>query len=73
VEKFGEFTCFKHLAKKFWRMNRFNQKVIIVSRNLDSFSLVNQEWFAKFVKLSHYTVRNLTNEEIMYNGCPRGC
>jgi len=41
--KFGEFTHFEHLAKKVWRMNRFNQKVIIVSRNLDGFSLENQE------------------------------
>jgi len=43
VEKFGEFTRFEHLAKKVWRMNRFSQKdkVIIVSRNLDGFSLAN--------------------------------
>jgi len=40
--KFGEFTRFEHLAKKVWRMNRFSQKVIIVSRNLDGFSLANQ-------------------------------
>jgi len=41
VGKFGEFTRFEHLAKKVWRMNRFSQKVIIVSRNLDGFSLAN--------------------------------
>jgi len=41
-QKFGEFTRFEQLAKKVWRMNRFSQKVIIVSRNLDGFSLVNQ-------------------------------
>jgi len=40
------------LAKKVWWMNRFSQKVVIVSRNLDSFSLVNQGWFTKFAKLS---------------------
>jgi len=51
-QKFGEFTRFEHLAKKVWQMNRFNQKVIIVSRNLDGFSLANQGWFAKFAKLS---------------------
>jgi len=39
--KFGEFTCFEHLAKKVWRMNGFSQKVIIVSINLDGFSLMN--------------------------------
>jgi len=31
----------EHLAKKVWWMNRFSQKVIIVSRNLDGFSLAN--------------------------------
>jgi len=29
-------------------------EVITVSRNLDGFSLVNQEWFAKFTKLSSH-------------------
>jgi len=41
VEKFGEFTCFEHLAKKVWQMNRFSQKVIIVSKNWNGFSLAN--------------------------------
>jgi len=41
--KFGEFTYFEHLVKKVWQMNRFSQKVIIVSRNLNGFSLANQE------------------------------
>ena len=40
--KFGKFTHFEHLAKKVWQMNRFSQKVMIVSRNLDGFSLENQ-------------------------------
>jgi len=35
-------------------MNRFGQKVIIVSRNLDGFSLVNEGLFTKFAKLSCY-------------------
>jgi len=52
-QKFGEFTRFEHLVKKVWWMNRHSQKVIIVSRNLDGFSLANQGWFAK---LSCYTV-----------------
>jgi len=42
-QKFGEFTHFEHLVKKVWQMNRFSQEVIIVSRNLDGFSLANQE------------------------------
>jgi len=42
VEKFGKFIHFEHLAlKKVWRMNRFSQRVIIVSRNLNGFGLVN--------------------------------
>jgi len=51
-QKFGEFTRFEHLAKKVWRMNRFSQKVINVSINLDGYSLANQGWFAKFTKPS---------------------
>jgi len=38
--KFGKFTLFEHLAKKGWQMKGFSQKVL-VSRNLDDFSLVN--------------------------------
>jgi len=30
------------LILNIWQMNRFSQKVIIVSRNLDGFSLANQ-------------------------------
>jgi len=44
-EKFDKLTYFEHLAKKVWQMNRFSQKVIpviVVSRNLDGFSLANQ-------------------------------
>jgi len=52
VITFGKFTCFEHLGKKVWRMNRFSQKVIIISRNLGGFSLANQGWFVKFTKLS---------------------
>jgi len=37
VEIFGKFTNFEHLAKQVWQMNRFNQKVVIVSTNLDGF------------------------------------
>jgi len=37
--KFDEFTHFEHLAKKVWQMNRFSQKVMIVSRNLDGWMI----------------------------------
>ena len=35
-------------------MNRFSHKVIIISKNLDGFSLANH---GRFAKLSHYTVQ----------------
>jgi len=33
-------------------MNGFSQKVVIVSGNLNGFSLANQKWYAKFAILS---------------------
>jgi len=41
-QKFGEFTHFEHWRRKVWQMNKFSQNIIIVSRNLDGFSLANQ-------------------------------
>jgi len=52
-EKVWQIYLFWAFGKKVWQIS---QKVIIVSRNLDGFSLVNKEWFVEFVKLSHYTV-----------------
>ena len=49
---FGEFTLFKHLVKKVWRMNRSAKGLLIVATTLDGFSLVNHRQFAKFTKLS---------------------
>ena len=37
---------------KVWRMDRFSHRVIIISKNLDGFSLANHGRFAKFAKLS---------------------
>ena len=37
---------------KVWRMHRFSHKVIIISKNLNGFSLANHGRFAKFAKLS---------------------
>jgi len=68
-QKFGEFTRFEHLAKKVWRMNRFSQKVIIVSRNLDDFSWQIRDDSPNLpnilpAKLSCYTVCSyLTSKE----------
>ena len=36
---------------KVWRMHRFSHKVIIISKNLNGFSLANHGRFAKFAKL----------------------
>ena len=65
VGKFGESTLFKHLVKKVWRINRSENRLLIVSTDLDDFSLANHGQFAKFAKLplaklSHYTVYNAT-------------
>ena len=43
-------------------MDRFSHKVIIISKNLDGFSLVNHGRFAKFAKLSRYTVIRRIND-----------
>jgi len=42
-QKFGEFAHFEHFVKKSLANEWFSQKIIIVSRNLDGFSLANQE------------------------------
>ena len=46
--KFGEFTVMSVWRGKVWRMDRFSHKVIIISKNLDGFSLANHGRFAKF-------------------------
>ena len=37
---------------KVWRINRSDDRLLIVSTNLVGFSLANHRWFAKFAKLS---------------------
>ena len=51
--KFGELTLFEHLAKEVWQINRSANRLLIVSTNLDGFSLANHE---RFAKLSRYMV-----------------
>ena len=48
----SEFALFKCLAEKFWRMNRSAKGILIVTTNLNGFSLANCKRFAKFAKLS---------------------
>ena len=52
----GESTLFKRLAEKVWRMNRSAKGLSMVTTNLDGFSLAKRRRFAKFAKLSRYTV-----------------
>ena len=51
---FGEFTLFKHLVEKVWRMNRSAKWLLIVTTTLDGFSLANCRQFAKFTKFSSF-------------------
>ena len=53
--KFGELTLFEHLAKG---INTSANRLLIVSTNLDGFSLASHRRFAKLsaIKLSSYTV-----------------
>ena len=44
--------------KKNWRINRSANRLLIVSTNLDGFSLANHGWFTK---LSRYTGESLAN------------
>ena len=47
--------------KKVWRINRSANRLSIVSTKLDGFSLANHEQFAKFAKLSRYTVAEMNH------------
>ena len=42
--------------KKVWRNHRSTNRLLILSTNLDGFSLVDHRQFAKFAKHFHYTV-----------------
>ena len=61
---FDEFTLFKHLAEKVWRMNRSAKGLLIISSNLDDFSLANRRRFIKFSKL--YTHQNFPLSVLTY-------
>ena len=53
---FGESILSKRLQKKVWRMNRSAKGLLMVTTNLDGFSLANCRQLTKFAKLSRYTV-----------------
>ena len=64
---FGEFTLFKCLVKKVWRMNRSAKGLLIVTINLEGFSLANCRRFAKIAKLSCYMVILITRPDTGVN------
>ena len=76
---FGEFTIFKRLAKKVWRMNRSAKGLLIVTITLDGFSLANHRPFAKFAKLSTrqtillYSTSCLCINVFMFTFCVQLC
>ena len=51
-EKFYELTLFERFAEKSWQISRSANRLLIVSNNLDGFSLANHRRFAKFAELS---------------------
>ena len=64
VGKFGQgkvwrIDSFRAFGERKLQINRSANRLLIVSTNLDGFSLVNHRQFAKFVKLSHYMVKLL--------------
>ena len=55
-ESLTNWLCLSLWWKKIWQMNRSANRLLIVSTNLDGFSLVNHGQFVKFAKLFRYTV-----------------
>ena len=51
-EKFGKLTRFEHLAKESLVNNRSANRLLMISTNLDGFSLANHGRFAKFTNVS---------------------
>ena len=49
-------------SAKVWQINRSANRLFILSTNLDGFNLANHGQFAKFAKVSHYTVLPLIME-----------
>ena len=64
VGKYGKLTLFECLVKESWQINRLANKLLIVSTNLDYFSLANHRQFTKFAKLSRYTVTCADDENV---------
>ena len=64
VGKYGKLTHFECLVKESWQINRSANRLLIVSTNLDDFSLANHRQFTKFAKLSRYTVICADEEKV---------
>ena len=52
--------------KKVWWINTSTNRLLIVNTNLDGFSLVDHGWFAKFAKLSCFTVYRKLHSYALY-------
>ena len=61
----ANFTVMSVWRGKVWRMDGFSHKVIIISKNLDGFSLANHGQFAKFAKLSPAKLSRYTVNEVL--------
>ena len=57
-EMFGKFTFLSIWQKKVWRMNGSAKGLLMVTTDMDGFSLANCRRFTKFAKLFCYTVPN---------------
>ena len=55
-KKVGRIYSFRAFGEKVWRINRSAKRLLVVSTNLDGFSLANHGRFVKFATLSRYTV-----------------
>ena len=64
VGKYSKLTLFECLVKESWQINRLANRLLIVSTNLDDFSLPNHRQFTKFAKLSRYTAICADEEKV---------
>ena len=55
-------TLVNWVCSNLWWINRSANRLFIVSTNLDDFSLANHRQFAKFTKLSRYTVYRIAGK-----------
>ena len=72
LENLANWLILSIWRKKVWRINRSANKLLIISTNLDGFSLANHWQFAKFTnlsptKVSLHTVATLTSYDFLWS------